>query len=270
MDFSLLDAERGLLGESWLVDIELQGKLDYQGMVLDFGDVKKKTKAIIDEYFDHKLLIPIKHPQLSLEKDDHSSQLHFQLNDGSQIIHKSPLDAITPIDSNTISTETVAQAIISQLMTELPDNIEHINIGLYNEDIAGVSYQYSHGLKQHDGNCQRIAHGHRSALHIYRKNIRDMTLEHHWADNWQDIYIGSQADLQSSEDIDGIEYYTFAYTANQGDFELTLPANRCVLIDTDSTVENIAAFIQQKLQAENQFDPIEVHAFEGVDKGAIA
>jgi len=41
IDFSYLDVERGMVGESWLIDIELTGELDDQGMVVDFGIVKK-------------------------------------------------------------------------------------------------------------------------------------------------------------------------------------------------------------------------------------
>jgi len=270
IDFSYLDTARGLLGESWLVDIELTGSLDEQGMVLDFSDVKKKTKAIIDEHFDHKLLIPIQSENLVLEKNDFGYTTILPLNDKTRISHKGPIQAITSIESTEITPESVSKAIIEHLQSALPDNVENIKIHLYSEDIDGAQYQYSHGLKQHQGNCQRIAHGHRSRIDIYRNGEKDNDLEKNWAKQWQDIYIGSQDDLITVKEVNDVEYNLFGYTSGQGDFELCIPKKRCSLMDTDSTVENIAAHIQSILQKENKNDVIEVHAFEGVDKGAIA
>ena len=37
MDFSYLCPERGMVGESWIVDVVLSGVLNEESMVLDFG-----------------------------------------------------------------------------------------------------------------------------------------------------------------------------------------------------------------------------------------
>ena len=47
IDASYLDAERGFVGESYQVDIVIQGSLNEQSMILDFSSVKKQIKAII-------------------------------------------------------------------------------------------------------------------------------------------------------------------------------------------------------------------------------
>ena len=44
IDFSYLCEMRGMLGESYIVDVELHGDLDDVSMVLDFSNVKKVIK----------------------------------------------------------------------------------------------------------------------------------------------------------------------------------------------------------------------------------
>ena len=55
IDFSYFDNQRGILGESWNVDIELGGELNEQGMVFDFGHVKKQIKSIQKQIIKKKL-----------------------------------------------------------------------------------------------------------------------------------------------------------------------------------------------------------------------
>lgn len=269
IDCSYLDARRGLVGESWQVDVELNGSLDAQGMVLDFGDVKKIIKRLIDRHFDHKLLVPHQHPGLIAEHTPDRLQLVFPLADGSTIAHTSPADAVNLIDTAHIAPDSLQLAIATVLRPELPANVRQITLHLWPEPIAGAQYQYSHGLKQHGGNCQRIAHGHRSRLEILRDGTRDTALEQAWASGWRDIYIGTRADLIDGSDDADSGYLDFAYHGAQGPFGLRLPRRACYLIDTDSTVENIAQHIADTLKARHPESGFTVFAYEGVDKGAV-
>lgn len=269
IDNSILSPSRGLVGESWQVDIELEGDLDYQGMVLDFGEVKRSVKRLIDEQFDHKLLVPADYPGLRIAEYPEGLHLTFALDDGRQIEHRSPRDALRLVPCERVVADRLAQIVADYLSPQTPDNISAVRVRLWPETIDGAYYHYSHGLRHHQGNCQRIAHGHRSRLEILRNGQRDNGLEDDWAARWTDIYIGTRSDLIGTSRRDGVEYCEFGYRSAQGGFGLTLPRSACYLIDTDSTVENIAQHIAEQLKADNPDERFRVYAYEGVDKGAI-
>lgn len=269
IDNSILSPSRGLIGESWQVDIELEGELDQQGMVLDFGKVKRSIKQLIDEQFDHKLLVPADYPHLKITDFGDSLYLSFETDDGRLIEHRSPHDAVRLIPCERVVADRLSQIIADYLSPQTPDNVLAVHVRLWAESIQGAFYHYSHGLKHHDGNCQRIAHGHRSRIEILRNGQRDNTLEDDWATAWSDIYIGTREDLIGTSLRDGVEYYEFGYRSTQGSFGLTLPQTACCLIDADSTVENIAQHIASRLKKEHPDDRFRVYAYEGVDKGAV-
>ncbi|MCB1868273.1 MAG: 6-carboxytetrahydropterin synthase [Gammaproteobacteria bacterium] len=270
IDASLLDPLRGLLGQSWYLDVELEGSLDHQGMVLDFGEVKKQIKRCVDSEFDHRLLIPAAYSGCRIEDHDGRRDVYFQLASGARIEHRGPADACAPIDAERIDETTLATAIQHRLKPILPDNVLRISANLHAEEIVGASYQYSHGLKHHEGNCQRIAHGHRSRIYIFRDGRRSPELESDWAQRWKDSYLGTKADLKRKFTLDRTAYYHFGYISRQGGFELILPKRSCYLIDTDSTVENLARHICTILKREHPASEFRVAAFEGVDKGSIS
>ena len=275
VDFSYLDPKRGLVGETWLASIVLEGALDEQGMVCDFGIVKKTLRNWLDSTVDHSLVVAKQSPKLTLNRDDDIIDVSWSYNNGVDeadysIDCKAPSEAITLIESDTVTPESVASWCIEQLRSLLPDTIGKIQLTFTPEHIADHSYHYSHGLKKHDGNCQRIAHGHRSTIGIYCDEQRDIEREQKWCQQWQDIYIGSKDDLKGETIVAGDAYYHFAYTAQQGEFELTLPAKDCYLINTETTVEFIAQHIADALKHTSPSNKFTVRAFEGIGKGAIA
>lgn len=270
VDFSYLDNDRGLVGETWLASITLDGALDEQGMVCDFGIVKKTVRQWLDDTIDHCLVVAADAKQLRYSTTDHSTAIEWYFGEQYSLKCESPSQAITMINSQQITPESVAQWCIEQLRPLLPDTIDKIQLSFVPETIAHSFYHYSHGLKKHDGNCQRIAHGHRSTIAIFQDNERNHQLEQQWCEKWQDIYIGTRDDLIKADSHDGIDYYHFAYQAPQGEFSLSIPQACCDLIDTDSTVEYIAQHIATSLKQQYPQHQFTVRAYEGMGKGAVA
>lgn len=269
IDFSYFDNRRGVLGESWIVDITLSGQLDEQGMVFDFGHVKKKIKHIIDARLDHCFVISNQTKNLDIVKKAEQTELSWKHNTGNYH-HSSPHSSVLILDVKTINKASIAKYLEQVILPELPKNVESIEILLYEEQIEGAYYHYSHGLKKHDGNCQRIVHGHRSKIEIFENHQRNSKLEDYWSACFRNIYIGTKEDITAEFDLDGKSYVTFSYSAQQGDFSVTFPKKRVYLIDTDSTVELIAEHVLQQCTLKQPTNHYVVVAYEGVGKGAIA
>jgi hypothetical protein len=270
MDFTYLDPTRGLVGESWIVDVILEGELDANGMVFDFGDVKKQIKRAIDDCFDHKFVVPADLPGLLVDDTDGTQQLQWTDTLGRQWLHRSPASSSALLPGAAIDINDSARWLEGRLRAFLPPNVDAIRISLRTENIDGALYHYTHGLKKHQGNCQRIAHGHRSRLEIHLDGHRDPALEHRWASRWRDIYIGTREDIVDEFESAGVAYVRFSYAGSQGNYALTLPRDCVYLIDCDSTVELIADHLAGEVATAHPGRSVTVRAFEGVWKGALA
>ncbi len=268
IDCSYLDSYSMLLGASWIVDVELNGVLNEHGMLFDFALAKKVIKEVIDTTVDHRLLIPCENKLLRHSVDNDGVKIEFEAPAIGDFIMHSPSCAIASIPCSDINLPAVEDFLQDVISEHLPDNIDSISIKLREEEICGASYRYSHGLKLHDGNCQRIAHGHRSAIKIIKNGIRNTPLEAEWAAKFDSAYLAYKDDIIGANSIDGIDYITFAYSSSQGNFELTVPKKICHCIETETTVENIAAFIFKSLVESEPENEYCVYAYEGVGKGA--
>lgn len=255
------------MGESWLLQLELDGALNAQGMVCDFGVVKKLARQWMDRTVDHALLVPVQRDNVSVEKDAGSVSVRWTYPDGRELVCSSPEQAIVLVDVAEITPESLAAWCEGQLLALFPQEVRGVKLQFIPEVIDGAFYHYSHGLQQHDGNCQRIAHGHRSRIEIFLNGERNPALEAEWAKRWRDIYIGTQAHRIAHED-ETINRY--AYEAPQGEFSLSLPAEFCYDIQTESTVEQIAKHLANRIKQVRPLDEVMVRAYEGVGKGAVA
>ncbi|MEJ2064945.1 MAG: 6-carboxytetrahydropterin synthase, partial [Reinekea sp.] len=217
IDFSFFHPVRGIVGESWIVDVELNGILNEEGMVFDFGHVKKLLKKAIDEGMDHTLVIPANLPGLTINETDHETiSIEYHHADQLKFAYQSPREAVFLIDSDKVSVDRAKLLLEEHLNNLVPANVTQVKLNLRTEEISSDFYHYSHGLKKHQGDCQRICHGHRSRIEIYRNDKRDVEMEHEWAQRFTDIYLITAEDQLESEYPNLIHV---GYEAEQGRFD---------------------------------------------------
>ncbi|MCL5427413.1 MAG: 6-carboxytetrahydropterin synthase [Gammaproteobacteria bacterium] len=263
IDVSLWCSTRGLVGCSWQVDAVLDGELGEDGMLFDFGEVKPWIKRTLDSGLDHTLLVPTQARGVSVSECAEGLCIRTATPYPMEV--RGPKEAFTLLPWQSISLDSIAEHLSSELTDQRPQNVHQVTLTLSDETDSGAAYGYSHGLKRHSGNCQRIAHGHRSQLYIWQHNARQPLLEQQWA-NWLDNrYLLEQADIaeQSNETL------TCCYQAAQGSFSITLPQRLCTVLPGPTTVENIAIWLAEKVASESGV-ATRIQAFEGINKGAFA
>ncbi len=270
IDFAYFHHQRGILGESWLLDVTLFGQLDQQGMIFDFSDVKRKIKAHVDTLIDHKFLFPAHYARAEIKETDQQVTITVHDEHYRQYMHESPKSAVALIPVEKITVSELEVFLQEQIYPILPENVEKIHCKLRCEHIEGYYYHYAHGLKKHLGDCQRIAHGHRSKISIWKNHQAAPDLEKIIAEQYRDIYLYTAEDLVKEYQLNDIDYLVIRYQAQQGTFELHIPKQSCLELHTDTTVELIAQHIAQQCQNVEPDAHLLVKTYEGVQKGAIA
>lgn len=263
IDVSLWCSRRGLVGCSWQVDAVLDGELGEDGMLFDFGEVKPWIKRTLDSGLDHTLLVPTQAPGVTVTECPEGVCVRTTIPYPMEV--RGPKEAFTLLPWHAIELDSVAEHLSQQLTEQRPENVHQVTLTLSDETIDGAAYGYTHGLKRHLGNCQRIAHGHRSRLYIWQHNERQPQLEQQWAAWLDNRYLLEQADI-TARDSDTL---TCGYRAAQGDFSITLPQSLCTVLPGPTTVENIAAWLAKEVATQSGVTT-RIQAFEGINKGAIA
>ncbi len=66
-----------LHGHNYRTRVELEGDLDENSYVYDFGALKKLMRRLVDQ-LDHKVLLPLENPEIQLDQREAEVEVHYR------------------------------------------------------------------------------------------------------------------------------------------------------------------------------------------------
>lgn len=283
LDYAYLDDHLGVVGDSLKVHVEMVGQTDDEGILYDFSLAKNKVKEIIDRDCDHRLVAP--GTAVQYDGDRCYIKYSYGLNDET-LEYWAPRQAICCIPSAHVSKENIKTYLEEIILQEMPENVLSVRLEMereHQEDHTSY-FHYTHGLKDHYGNCQRLLHGHRNTIKIVINGERNSSMEEifsreffshniHFA-YWENVFnkdeiikaIGIETPEGRYENTPDVH---LRYEGNQGVFEGRIPGRLIYFLQMESTVENLSIHFATKVKSElSPTDSVTVYAFEGIGKGA--
>ncbi|MEY4066371.1 MAG: hypothetical protein RIR26_2579 [Pseudomonadota bacterium] len=288
LDCAIWHPTLGPVGRSWNVDLEWQGTTDSEGVVMDFSQAKKLAKQVVDTFFDHRLLISSEHAPMTSDRRYVCQPDRTCSPDNRFFLdtYEESLCLLTANVFNSLCDEVKApleEHIAATIQLSSPENVTKVKVTLHDHPEAQSKnfFNYLHSLKLHAGNCQRF-HGHSNVVEVYENGILSPVSSEQVADLLNGKYLIAEDYLCRFEDIDASlyrdaingnemnteQYQWIRYTGTQGSVVACIPKDRLLVMTTESTIENISAWIHRHCfsSAEN----ISIRAFEGLNKGAIS
>ncbi|MEO1170487.1 MAG: 6-carboxytetrahydropterin synthase [Myxococcota bacterium] len=271
--FTVLDFARGgtagFAGESVYVDAEVDGVLDEKGFLVDFGPVKKILKGVVDDVLDHRFALPADHPVEPVGEG-------LSVRVGEALTYRAPAQAFARVPGG-VDDASLCSYLASEAMRVMPDNVAEVRFRLAHEpDLERrPSYRYTHGLKLHEGNCQRLIHGHRNIVEVFVDGERSVAGERAVVSQLTDVHFAHIEDLDRECEV-GVRLTgglaRISFEASQGEFWAEMPAERVLPLNCEPTVENIATYCRDWVARKLRLDAerVAVRAYEGLHKGAQA
>lgn len=289
LDYAYLDDHLGVVGDALKVHVEFIGKTDEEGVVYDFSYAKKKVKEIIDRDCDHRLVVPTGLIE-ELAEDKATFKYTYGLND-DEIHYECPRQGICELPFHHVNKVTIASYLEEVILAEMPETVSAVKISLEDESFGLIegkpkpTFHYSHGLKEHYGNCQRLFHGHKNTVDVFINGVESWEMENYLAQElfkntihfckWENVqnkeevlkFSGGQTPHGVIKELPCVE---IAYVSAQGEFKAKIPGKEVFFMESESTVENLsmlfARIIKEKV---GEGKSVMVRAYEGVAKGAI-
>ncbi|MCB0420918.1 MAG: 6-carboxytetrahydropterin synthase [Bdellovibrionales bacterium] len=280
LDFAWLDPKKGLMGESLIVNVFLQGEMDERGFIMDFGPCKKWMKQLIDHHLDHTCVVPMRSSHLKIAGlDEVRMSFSFHWAQG-ELSYEAPRHTLVLLEKETLEISDFAEFLETQARQALPDRVKDVKIELLPDPNfkTSANYRYTHGLKLHEGNCQRLFHGHRNPIEVYLNDIRQEKMEVYLSDYLKQIHFAPLSSVTSeTQDLllnqrnwQSNDQLTLSYEAPQGLFKAELPVRDCLIMAEEPSIERITELSWKILKEEFAIadsSTLKVYCFEGLSKG---
>lgn len=117
-----------LHGHSYTLHLVLYGEKAEDGMVMDFVDLKKALKKIVDE-FDHRVLLPTRSKNVIIKK---GPEVEVMVG-GKRYVF--PSDDVLLLNISQTSAEELSELILARLVKilDFPPNVRIVEVGLDEE-----------------------------------------------------------------------------------------------------------------------------------------
>lgn len=317
-DFAFLSESHLPVGKSFFVSITIEGEKKSNGMVIDFSDAKELLKFSLAE-FDHKLLVSdtdIKYQDnqyVVVNKNIHSAKNHLDNNDANSLenffairvkstwIKIISYEILTSISKNNLD---LFEKYLSEILFPLmPKNIKSVSVKLnlnYQNVFAEQAFNYTHTICTHKGYCQRF-HGHSAKIGVFLNNTLNTTMTTKFAQKINGSYLVSKKHICGIDSMNEFQQmvfntiksknipdlanqiYAIYYAGTDGDVAILIAKKFAILLDDESTIENIAQYIYDDIildleQSTNlpykrahslDEQSIKVCVYEGLTKGAM-
>lgn len=288
-------------GGSYMVSCFVSGKVDeYENVVVDFSNIKKFLKSELDDYrrgYDHKLLLIPGTPDVSVGLPAYEGNVLLAMHGISVEL---PAARVTEFRHVTYSTFSAFQDVRHALQYELSAYLTERATLQYEQDIevkvvltgnssfttafqgitnVDIPFNYIHGLPHSSSvGCRNIAHGHESFVslalnadaftltsmrevcqYIRQELLGPYTVfaaknNARFQDGWVSIQYGAEG-AASDKQFFRMIVNPDVYTVN--------------ILERDTTVENITAWLNDKLVSKFGSIFARLAVSEGLTKGAV-
>lgn len=241
--------------------ITAHGAVDDNYFVYDFRKLKQEIRKYLQDHIDHRLLLPT-----NRNVRYHQGSWQLRSKQGAWV-YTCPTEAVCQLPTPSINPTTVAAILQTKLQNDL-HHLPHLQVSLASDQLtAGQQFHYTHGLPNHDGNCQRLLHGHQGFLQIHSDDQRHPELEQHLVTKVLKNYVHFANSQHTKHDSTSTEV---CYESKQGYFHASMPSQHCLVIpEQESSIESICQYLATYLRNNYHLQQsTRLVCYEGLNKGA--